>query len=73
MKGDLSLAAIKDICDELDSLKHTLESLAQRCDDFVEDVSYIPDYFRGNHHKNTSGFANNIMILAASPSASSRE
>jgi hypothetical protein len=37
-----SLPAIRVICNDLKSLKYTLESLAARCDDLIRDVSPWP-------------------------------
>jgi hypothetical protein len=38
-ESDRSLPAMQTTFDELESLKKTLESLAERCDDFAQDVS----------------------------------
>jgi hypothetical protein len=40
-KSDHSLRAIQITFTELESLKKTLEYVAQSCDDFVPDVSYV--------------------------------
>jgi hypothetical protein len=37
--GHRSLPAMQSTFDQLESLKKTLESLAERCDDFARDVS----------------------------------
>jgi len=39
ISSHLLFASIQEIFDELESLKETLESWTERCDDFVGDVS----------------------------------